>query len=305
MNYTRSNRAKNILIVGGAGLLGSTWADEVKDCFNISVTLHKNSSVQRFDYRYVNLSSITEIEALFAAVCPSIVVNCAGLASVEACQLDPQRAYFSNVAIPVNLASVCAQSNITFVQISTDHLFPDNKGKANENDQAIPVNIYAKTKMQAEIEVQRLYPRSIVVRTNFFGQSLSHRKSFSDQILQVLRKNEEIKLFEDVYFTPILMQSLIRKVHDLVEFGAYGVFNVVSDDRISKYEFGRQLAKVFELDVALIKASLFSERNDLVLRPFDLSLSNEKVTNVLGQKIESLSSQLARLKQTSKMLTSR
>ena len=55
------------------------------------------------------------------------------------------------------------------------------------------------------------------------------------------------RLFEDVFYTPVMAESLVRGVHDLLDAGAAGVFNVVSAERISKYEFGCRLAERFGL----------------------------------------------------------
>jgi len=58
---------------------------------------------------------------------------------------------------------------------------------------------------------------------------------------------------------------------------------VTSDDRVSKLDFGRILASVFELDAGLIQPGLIRDVPTLVARPLDMSLSNSKVRGVLGR----------------------
>jgi dTDP-4-dehydrorhamnose reductase len=152
-----------------------------------------------------------------------------------------------------------------------------------------PINVYAQTKLAAEAAVLAACPDAIVARTNFFGWGLPYRKSFSDTILEALFSGHEIGLFSDAYFTPILMRPLIDTTHALIERGSQGVFHVVGNERISKYDFGLRLAKSFNLDAGLIKPTSLAARRDLAPRPLDLSLSNKKIRDVLGPEFPDLS----------------
>jgi dTDP-4-dehydrorhamnose reductase len=94
-----------------------------------------------------------------------------------------------------------------------------------------------------------------------------------------------IYLFDDVHYTPILAEILIQSVHDLLARKAKGIFNIVSDDRVSKYDFGLMIAKEFGLDRSLIHKSSIQARNDLIKRPVEMSLSNRKVCQFLGRNL--------------------
>ena len=113
--------------------------------------------------------------------------------------------------------------------------------------------------------------------------------------MSALRAKKEIVLFNDVYYTPILAEALILSVHELLEKKAKGIFNIVSDDRISKYEFGITIANEFNLDKNYIKPGFFRSHSALVQRPIDMSLSNNKVRGLLGRKIGIVADQIKRL----------
>jgi dTDP-4-dehydrorhamnose reductase len=85
-------------------------------------------------------------------------------------------------------------------------------------------------------------------------------------------------------------------VHELVHKKAKGVFNVVGDDRISKYDFGVKLAKEFNLNNDLIDEGKIIDKPSLVNRPHDMSLSNQKVSNYLGRKMGGIDEQILKLK---------
>ena len=55
-----------------------------------------------------------------------------------------------------------------------------------------------------------------------------------------------------------------------------GIFNVVSSQRISKYEFALKIAKTFGLDSKYIKKGSIKKSSLLAKRPPDMSLSNQK-----------------------------
>ena len=191
---------------------------------------------------------------------------------------------------------VCAKLNIPMVYISTDHLFSGNESLVDEEFPVSPINVYAKTKVEAESYIQNTYPEALIIRTNFYAWGTSYRHSFSDMVINNLRAGKKISLFKDIYYTPILIDPLVHNVHELVQKGAKGIFNMVGDDRISKYDFGLKLAREFNLDNSLIKDGKIIDKPSLVNRPHDMSLSNKKVSNYLGKKMGGLDQHILKLK---------
>jgi dTDP-4-dehydrorhamnose reductase len=195
------------------------------------------------------------------------------------------------------VAKVAKKLGIMLVHISTDHLFDGLSSLVSEEEPINAINTYAITKAQAESAVNDVNPDVLIVRTNFYGWGTSYRKSFSDYIIESLRKKQLITLFDDVYYTPILMENLITTVHDLLNKKAKGIFNIVSDDRISKYEFGMLIAEEFCLDKSLIHKITLQNQTNLVRRPLDMSLSNRKVCKLLGRNMGSVKQDVSRLYQ--------
>ena len=111
-----------------------------------------------------------------------------------------------------------------------------------------------------------------------------------------LRKGNNITLFNDVFYTPILIQTLVETVMALYLKNASGIFNVVGNDRVSKLEFGLELVKVFRLNLDLINEEKIKSNIKLVKRPTDLSLCNFKVKSFLKIEIPNLHSQILMLK---------
>jgi dTDP-4-dehydrorhamnose reductase len=273
-----------VLITGGSGLLALNWAYEKRYVNLIILGLHNRQvAIPGALAKKVNLESMEELQRQIEEIQPGLIIHAAGLTSVEKCESDPELAIYSNVVISRNLANICARLKVPFTLISTDHLFSGKTSFMNESSPAEPVNMYGKSKLESEASVLKENENALIIRTNFYGWGTSYRQSFSDYIIKALRAKREIKLFQDVYYTPILAKYLINSVHKLVDMKSNGIFNIVGDTRLSKFEFGVKLAKEFGLDHALIKPINFqANQNALARRPLDMSLSNKKVSDLIG-----------------------
>jgi dTDP-4-dehydrorhamnose reductase len=189
----------------------------------------------------------------------------------------------------------CATNKISLVHISTDHLFDDRATLFAEADQTAPLNVYGRTKADGEQAVLDACPEALVARTNFFGWGTSYRASFTDFIIGGLRSGAGPLLFDDVHFTPILIDDLVGAVHRLVAGGAQGLYHTVGEERLSKYAFGCAVADAFGLDVTLLRRGTIGDRPDLVQRPRQMGLANGKMRAHLGGPIGPIAEQLKRL----------
>ncbi len=289
---------QKILITGGSGLLALNWALVLRDRYSVTLGLHEREiALADVQTRKINLESVDHLVRVFETVQPQIVIHSAGLTSVEKCEAEPDLAKRINVELAVNVAKACAKLELPLVHISTDHLFAGVVPLVDETCPIEPVNVYGRTKAEAESRVLAVHPMAMVIRTNFYGWGTSYRHSFSDVVIDALRAGKELTLFQDVSYTPILVETVVQAVHDLIDLKASGIFHVVGDERISKYEFGLKLAQEFKLEPSSIKLGYFADQISLVRRPHDMSLSNQKICKLLGRKLGGVDEHIARLHQ--------
>lgn len=286
-----------VLITGGSGLLALNWAIATRNDFEVVLGIHtRQINLSNTRSVLIDMRSNSSIKKIFEEVQPNLVINTAGLTNVEYCETQPKLARYVNVEIASNLATVCSDLGVSMAHISTDHLFSGDQSFLDEKAQPLPVNVYGQTKAEAELRILNICPDALVVRTNFYGWGTSYRCSFSDVLINALRSCKRVSLFKDVFYTPILAQELVLATHDLLKKNANGIFNVVGDERISKYHFGLQLAESFNLNQDLIEAVSINEVPNLVKRPLDMSLSNKKASDLLGKKIGNVFEHIAKLK---------
>jgi dTDP-4-dehydrorhamnose reductase len=287
---------ERVLITGGSSLLALNWAIAIREHYTVILGLHeRNVSLAGVETRPIELESTDRLARILEKIQPQIVVHTAGLTSVEKCEARPDLAQHINVELAANVAQACAKFGLPLAHISSDHLFSGETELIDETHPTSPKNVYGRTKAEAETRVLEAHPHALVVRTNFYGWGPNYRHSFSDIVIKALRLDKEITLFKDVYYTPILIEVLAQTAHELINLKTSGIFNVTGDERISKYEFGLKIAEEFNLDSSIIKPGLLADQTLLVERPYDMSLSNQKTSNLLGRKLGGVGGHIARL----------
>lgn len=290
-----------ILITGGSGLLATNWASQLCKEHLIYLGINRRKillpGVKIVD---LDLTSTFEIVKTINLYRIELIIHAAAITNVEECEENPVFANYVNVNFSENIAIASSLRGVKLVYISTDHLFDDSKIMFSEADIAKPMNTYAKTKAEAEKKVIENNSGSLIIRTNFYGWGVPYRHSFSDNILKALINGSNLYLFNDVFYTPILINTLVDCVQRLIKLGESGIFNVVGDERLSKFEFGKKLALEFNLDPSFIIPISINSRKDLVNRPREMGLSNQKLCNVIGEKIGDVGMELSKLRKQKK-----
>ncbi len=278
-----------LLLTGGSGLLALNWACAMRDQWDVVLGTHLHTvDLRGVKSHRLDLDDPNSLESQFETLMPDIVVHTAGLTDVDRCESEPGQAALVNAELARNVAQAAQKNGIVLIHISTDHLFADHVGPFCEGDIPNPLNEYGRSKLKGEALVQEACPQALVVRTNFFGWGHAARRSFSDWIIQSLRKGDSIPLFDDVFFTPILADALAVAAHELAAVGSSGVFNIGGDERVSKYDFGLRLAKSFALPTELIRRNQVERANLRANRPNDMSLNSAKARRQMDRSLGGL-----------------
>lgn len=273
---------KAIFITGGTGLLGHNWIKEIKGKFDIYISENKKKIKFNSKKKYTkSLFNKSALQKFLIKKKINIFIHCAALSNVESCQKSFSKCKKINIMLPLLLCKICKDLNIKFIFISSDHLFKGDTSYYTENDKTFPLNNYALSKVIAEKKIIKINKKALIIRTNFYGKDSLFKKSFSSKIINNLKSNTKMNLFENVFFTPILVNVLIKSVHKLIDLNKSGIFNISSSQRLSKFHFGIKIAKKLNLNIENIKKIKIESLPNLVKRPKDMSLSNKKIINYL------------------------
>lgn len=216
-------------------------------------------------------------------ITPDILIHAAGLTSVDQCEENPDLATLMNVNISEQLAKWCKVQGKTYVFISSDHITGGSTPLFTEDDPAQPVNVYARTKAEAELRVLEANSSSIILRTNFFGKGPNWRKSLSDWLWEKARSGDEIPAFADSYFSPLSSRHLARVITDMALSNGKGIFHAGGAERLSKYDFALKFIDFFGFDRSLVRKSSMSDAGLSAPRPADMSMSVKKIEKFLGR----------------------
>ncbi len=287
---------KRILFTGGSGLLALNCAIHLRNDYDIYLGFHNRIiSLEGVKTCKLNLENEEQLELLLKRIKPDILVNTAGMTNVEECELNPNEAFKINSMVPGMLAKMSKNLDIYFIHISTDHLFDGTKSFQTEEDTISPLNVYGKSKAKGEQEVLENNNNALIVRTNFFGWGTSYRKSFSDYIIENLKSGKDIDLFDDVNYTPILASTVASFINILIQKQQFGIYTIVSSEKITKYDFGNLIASKFGFNNSLINKSSIKSKLNLIQRPLDMSLSNLKFKNLIKLDMPTISAQIEEL----------
>lgn len=275
---------KRIYITGIAGLLGANIAYLLKERYEITgvdkVPFHP-ADIQCECFDLLDYSRLRESIVRCA---PDYLIHTAALVNVDFCEQDRNLAYQLNSELSSVLAKICKEISCEMVYISTDAVFDGENGNLyTEDDAVLPINQYGKTKLLGEEAV--LNNGFLVVRTNIYGFNVQNKASFGEWIYQSLQRGEELNMFTDIKFSPILVNDLAEVLIQLLEKNKHGVYHVCASGSISKYDFGKYMQSVFSLSKGVIKQAVSDGFTFQARRSKDMGLSNSKVKTELGIEI--------------------
>jgi dTDP-4-dehydrorhamnose reductase len=286
-----------ILVTGVSGLLGLNLALQLRSRAIVSGVYHAHPIwIDGVETRAADVCSAAAVDALVSAFRPDAIVHTAGLTSVDACERDPARAARLNVDAARIAAEAAARCGAHLIHISTDQLFDGSRPFVDETAAPAPLNVYGRSKRDAERAVVQACPAVTIVRTNFFGWGTSIRRSFSDWIVDALDRGDQLDMFTDAWFTPILVNDLIERLLLLVERGPAGIIHIAGAERLTKHGFALQLAATLGYSPDRIAGRPLQTFGLPARRPLDMSLSTEKARRLFGAPMPGVAAALEGLR---------
>ena len=282
-----------LLLTGASGLLGINLAMEaMREHEVIGVDRGKLKSAP-FPVIKTNFYDRHAFDPALDAHQPDWVINCAALANLEECEKHPDQARILNVNLPRELAGACAKRNIKFLHLSTDAVFDGTKdGAYTEDDEPNPLGAYSQTKLEGERAVQEANPNAIIARVNFYGWSLTNRRSLGEFFVNNLSEGRNVNGFTDVIFCPMWVNHLAQTLVEMLERDLHGLYHVVGAQAMNKYQFGVEVARRFGLRESLIAPQSVESSSLTAKRSHNLWLSVHKLSTALGHEIPNFSTGL-------------
>ncbi len=284
-----------LLITGASGLLGLNLALETASAHRVTGVVHRTRlQGTPFPVVQADLTRPGAVDRLLRETDPDWVIHTAALANLEDCERNPELAQRLNSEVPAILARACRKGGARLLHVSTDAVFDGTKGNYTETDTPNPLSVYARTKLAGERVVLAEYPQAIVARVNLFGFSLSGKRSLAEFFLYNLLAGRPLKGFTDVYFCPLLVNTIAGIFVEMLEKDLHGLYHVFAAECLSKYDFGVRIARRFGLDAGLIAPVSVQEAGLTARRAPNLTMNTHKVSTHLGHALPAFSPMLER-----------
>lgn len=271
---------ERLFITGGSGLLGSKFTNFSGD-YEIIATYNTNP---RDNAVKLDITDEAQVLSTIESLSPDLVVHSAALTNVDYCEDHQEEADRINGHGTLNLAKACKKMGAKMIYVSTDFVFDGENGLYGEDDDTNPLSYYGKSKLKGEEYLQNSGVNYAIARVSvLYGWHTNF--NFVTWVVNELKEVNSINIVTDEYNSPTFADNAAQAILDIYSKGKEGIYHIAGDERISRIDFARNIAKVFELDETLINPILTKDLVRNAPRPMDSSLSVEKARNDLDVKL--------------------
>jgi len=249
-----------ILITGSEGQLGSELTEVLKDMrsdLGPIPEVYRHADIICVDIGTLDISdnnALNEFRAMHEDDSFDLILHCAAMTNVDACESDHEAALKGNAVGAGNIARFAKNQDAKLVHISTDYVF-DGKSSSPyvEWDITGPANAYGKSKLLGEKYVQANCDRSFIVRTSWlYGET---GNNFVKTIRKIAAEKESITVVHDQVGNPTYTNDLADHILKIGAGEAYGIYHVTGNGVCSWYEFAKEIVRLSGLKCEVVPVS--------------------------------------------------
>ena len=209
---------------------------------------------------YLDVRDKFSLEKVFNLFKPEAVVMAGGITDVDLCALKPKLSEDVNIKGTSNLVKKIKEYDSKLVYVSTDYIFDGESGPYKEEDNPNPINVYGRTKLEAENIVRAKLKDYLIVRTcQLYGvaeralTSSAPTRNFAIKIIHNMQNGKKVYAADDLYSTPTYAGSLSEIIIKLIEKKASDIYHGAGAEFINRYDYVNKIADIFSLDKNLIQ----------------------------------------------------
>lgn len=282
-----------VLITGANGLLGHHLISELDQSGLYELVLtgkgpNRNTDL-KWKYWPCDLQNEKQVADLLQKSEPQFIIHAGAMTQVDDCEANQEACWNSNVLGTSYLLQNCPAETY-FLYVSTDFVFDGLKGLYCETDIPNPISHYGRSKLEAEKLVTDSPIHSAIVRTVLVYGIIppGARSNIVWWVVNELKAKKTIRVVNDQWRTPTLVNDLATGCIKLLEKRASGIYHLSGAELITPYEFARIIASKFNLDQSLISPVDSTTFKQLGQRPLKTGFTIEKAKNEIDFRPKSL-----------------
>jgi len=241
------------LVLGISGQVGRALVEELgcSDCFGTFSHNEVANAVQLcFDSVVDNPTVVSQ---LLTTTKPDVVYICAAKTWVDGCETDGDQAKIVNHDAPTLITKMAKSYGAKVVFFSTDYVFDGCAGPYDEGAKTSPINVYGKSKLDAEKSVMSEDETALVIRTTVVYGPEELGKNFVYQLACKLRAGKTFACLDDQFSTPTYSRDLAKMVTRLVARKCRGVYHCAGLEVMTRFQFATQVVRTLGLDESLLE----------------------------------------------------
>jgi len=281
---------EKMLVVGASGLLGHDVCHLLKNAFEVTGTYRAHPFEEDgVEAVRMDLGAAEDIEAVVRRVRPAVLLMCAAMTGVDACEEAPQQADELNHRAVLRVVRALDGLPTKLVHVSTDYVFPGTQSRPYlEVDPTGPRSVYGRTKLLGEGAALSRRGSLVLRVSSVWGPSPREgRDSFATWVVTNLRKGKPVKLFSDQRVSPTYTGAFAMLIPRILTADLKGIYHLASRDCLSRLETGRVIAEIFDLEPNLIEPVSMAAAGLKATRPAMSCLSTGKIEHALEADLNS------------------
>jgi dTDP-4-dehydrorhamnose reductase len=234
----------DIIVFGASGQLGQ--------CIKNVAALKGVGNIVFLPESEANILDVDGLQRLFEKYKPAYAINCAAYTAVDKAEDDIELAEKINKTGAENLAVQCKNHGTVLIHVSTDFVFKGNVAHPlKEDDEANPISVYGKTKLDGELAVAAALPEHFTIRTGWLYSEYAN--NFVKTMIKLGTDRDELKIIADQVGTPTYAIDLAGFILLIItsQSKAYGTYHYSNEGVTSWFDFARA---IFDISATQVKA---------------------------------------------------
>jgi dTDP-4-dehydrorhamnose reductase len=243
----------------------------------------------------MDIADPSSVERAIERYQPWAIINAGGYVRVDDAEKEAERCLRDNTHGAAVLAVACIRHKLQLLTYSTDLVFDGQKRAPYvESDAVSPLNMYGKSKVDAERRVLTAYPDALVIRTSaFFGPWDQY--NFVTQALTALSDGMPFLAADDMTVSPTYVPDLVHASLDLLIDKESGIWHLTNTDAVTWYGLARKACELADVDPGRLEARPCAAFGYPAARPAYSALSSERA--ILLPSLDDALSRYLRLRQ--------
>ena len=228
MNLKTENNMKNILVLGSIGMAGHLITLYFKER-GYNVTAY---SMQPFPYCNNIVGNALETENFKNMLLKGdydVVINCIGILNQVADE-NKSLAVYLNSYLPHLVADTLKDKKTKLIHMSTDCVFAGNSGPYYENSLRDGLTFYDRSKALGEVEDSK----NLTFRNSIVGPDMN--ENGIGLFNWFMKQRGEINGFTGAMWTGVTTLTLAKAMEQAIKENLCGLYNLVNNTSISKYD---------------------------------------------------------------------